>query len=47
MILIVTKTQERYGGWELLNGTRTNSYEIRVQSESNMHKLKKMEINTI
>jgi hypothetical protein len=39
-------TQERYGGWEFLNGTRINSCEIRVQSESNMHKPRKMAINT-
>jgi len=40
-------TQERYGGWELLNGTRTNSCEIKDQIENNMHKPRKMGINTI
>jgi len=39
-------TQEIYGGWELLNGTRTNSCEIKVQIESNMQKPRKMGINT-
>jgi len=39
-------TQERYGGWELLNGTITNSHEIRVRNENNMHKPRKMAINT-
>jgi hypothetical protein len=37
-------TKERYGGWEHLNGTKTNSHEIRVQSESNMTNQEKWQL---
>jgi hypothetical protein len=37
-------TEERYGGWELLYGTKTNSHEIRVQSESNMTNQEKWQL---
>jgi len=37
-------TEERYGGWELFNGTKTNSHEIRVQSESNMTNQEKWQL---